>query len=242
MAAKWVPIELRQQAELSGATVVDRSSVIITHLDEVVRQHAGWLLGREDVRALLDIVKRTHPVVVEELTPALLTTRRGAARAAGAARRAGADPRPGPHLRGAVPAGEGLDRPGRPRRVGSRSRSVPAIAAVHARGGLLQVLTLDPMVEQQLVESVRPGDLGAGLSLPPGMVERLVDSAASRLRAAEDLGHSPVLVCAAPLRAPLSRLLRTSSSRLPVLSYAEIDPSLRIETLGVIAHADALVA
>ena len=118
----------------------------------------------------------------------------------------------------------------------------PALAAVHSRGGLLQVLTLDPIAEQQLVESVRPGEMGAGLALPPGMVERLVDSASSRLRAAEDMGHSPVLVCAAPLRAPLSRLLRTSASRLPVLSYAEIDPTLRIETLGVIAHADALVA
>ena len=118
----------------------------------------------------------------------------------------------------------------------------PALAAVHSRGGLLQVLTLDPIAEQQLVESVRPGEMGAGLALPPGMVERLVDSATARLRAAEDMGNSPVLVCAAPLRAPLSRLLRTSSSRLPVLSYAEIDPTLRIETLGVIAHADALVA
>ena len=53
--------------------------------------------------------------------------------------------------------------------------------------------------------------MGAGLALPPGMVERLVDSATTRLRAAEDMGNSPVLVCAAPLRAPLSRLLRTSS-------------------------------
>src|ERR687890_783169 len=73
LPAKWVPVELQRQAEMAGATVVDRSSVITTHLAEVVRQNAADLLGREDVRLLVEMVKRTHPVVVEELTPTLLT-------------------------------------------------------------------------------------------------------------------------------------------------------------------------
>src|SRR6201996_5532711 len=73
LAGKWVPAELHYQAELSGATVVDRASVIITHLAEIVRSNASRLLGREDVRSLTDMVKRTHPVVVEELTPTLLS-------------------------------------------------------------------------------------------------------------------------------------------------------------------------
>nr|WP_238694328.1 flagellar biosynthesis protein FlhA [Nocardioides daphniae] len=73
LEAKWIPSELRAQAELSGATVVDRASVITTHLSEVVTQHAARLLGREDVRLLTDVVKRTHPVVIEELTPAQLS-------------------------------------------------------------------------------------------------------------------------------------------------------------------------
>jgi flagellar biosynthesis protein FlhA len=73
LEAKWIPAELRSQAELSGATVVDRASVITTHLAEIVTQHAARLLGREDVRMLTDVVKRTHPVVVDELTPAQLS-------------------------------------------------------------------------------------------------------------------------------------------------------------------------
>ena len=73
LAAKWVPVELQRQAEMAGATVVDRSSVITTHLAEVVRQNAADLLGREDVRLLVEMVRRTHPIVVEELTPTLLT-------------------------------------------------------------------------------------------------------------------------------------------------------------------------
>ena len=70
---KWVPAELRHHAELAGATVVDRASVITTHLAEVVREHASRLLGREDVRGLVEAVKRSSPVVVEELTPAVLS-------------------------------------------------------------------------------------------------------------------------------------------------------------------------
>jgi flagellar biosynthesis protein FlhA len=73
LPAKWVPMELQRQAEMAGATVVDRSSVITTHLAEVVRQNAADLLGREDVKLLVEMVRRTHPIVVEELTPTLLT-------------------------------------------------------------------------------------------------------------------------------------------------------------------------
>lgn len=72
LAGKWVPAELRHQAELSGATVVDRASVIITHLAEVVRAEAASLLGREDVKLLVDAVRRSHPSVVEDLTPGTL--------------------------------------------------------------------------------------------------------------------------------------------------------------------------
>src|SRR5690606_36603284 len=68
LEAKWIPAELRHQAEIGGATVVDRASVVTTHLSEVVHDHASHLLGREDVRLLTDIVKRSHPAVIEELT------------------------------------------------------------------------------------------------------------------------------------------------------------------------------
>ena len=73
MPAKWVPLEFRQQAMASGCAVVDRSAVITTHLNEIVRQHAGSLLTRQRVKELLDIVKHTDSVVVEEITAAQLS-------------------------------------------------------------------------------------------------------------------------------------------------------------------------
>ena len=120
--AKWIPAELRSQAELSGATVVDRASVITTHLAEVVRTHAGRLLGREDVKLLTDVVKRTHPVVVEELTPAQLSLGEVQRVLQALLDEGVADPRPGPHLRGAVAAGR------RPPRTSTRWSRPPATA------------------------------------------------------------------------------------------------------------------
>ena len=241
LAGKWVPAELRQQAELYGATVVDRTSVLITHLSEVVSQHAGRLLGREDVRALVDSVRSTHPVAVEELTPALLTT--------GDVQRV---------LQGLLAEGvpirdlvrifeslstrakSGTDLDGLVE--AARSGLGPAVCSTWSRDGSLQVLTLDPRLEQQLVEAVRPGEHGGVLALDHALVERLVDSAAAALTAAEQLGQAPVLVCAPSVRAPLRRLLQPHVPRLAVLSYAELDPSLRIETTGVVSGVHAIAA
>src|SRR6185437_7107390 len=74
LPATWVPIEFRHQAEITGATVVDRASVITTHLAEVVRRNAGRLLSRQDVKMLIDVVKQSDPVVIDELNGANVTT------------------------------------------------------------------------------------------------------------------------------------------------------------------------
>lgn len=73
LAGKWIPVELRYNAELSGATVVDRVSVLITHLSALVSENAARLLSREDVRILVDGVRQTNPSAVEELIPAMLS-------------------------------------------------------------------------------------------------------------------------------------------------------------------------
>ena len=67
LAARWVPAEYQVQAEISGHTVVDRSTLVVTHLAEIVRRHAGRLLSRTDVKILIDGVKVTDPQVVDDL-------------------------------------------------------------------------------------------------------------------------------------------------------------------------------
>jgi flagellar biosynthesis protein FlhA len=240
LPAKWVPVELQRQAEMAGATVVDRSSVITTHLAEVVRQNAAQLLGREDVRVLVEMVRRTHPVVVEELTPTLLTL--------GEVQRV---------LHGlldenvsirdlvrifealSVRAKVSTDVDG----LVEAARAALGSAISHpyvTPDERLHVLTLDPAFEQRLLEAVRPSEGGQVLALDAGTVDALINGCTGLLGDAERLGLTPVLVCSPQVRAALSRLMRQILPRLPVISYTEVSRTAQIESLGVVNGAVAI--
>ena len=241
LAAKWVPSELREHVALANSTVVDRSSVITTHMAEVVRVHAAQLLGREDVKMLVDMVRQSHPVVVDELTPsplslgevqrtlqALLAERvciRDLVRIFEAlSMRA----KTSPDSEGLVEA--------------ARTALGPAIAASHAVDGRLSVITFDPMLEQRLLESLRPSEAGAYLMIDPLLAARLAMEAARVAQVAEAAGDPPVLVCAQPLRLPVRRLRAQAAPRTPVLSYAELGGQLTLVTSGVVNVTEVTAA
>jgi flagellar biosynthesis protein FlhA len=240
LAAKWVPVELQRQAEMAGATVVDRSSVITTHLAEVVRQNAADLLGREDVRLLVEMVRRTHPVVVEELTPALLTL--------GEVQRVlHALLAEGVSIRDLVRIFEALSV----RAKASTDLDGLVEAARAALGSAisqpyvtpderLHVLTLEPGFEQRLLEAVRQSDQGQVLAIDAGAIDALVHGCSGLLEEAERSGLSPVLVCSPQVRPALARLMRQVLPRLPVISYAEVSRTAQIESLGVVNGAVAI--
>lgn len=239
LAGKWVPAEMHYQAELSGATVVDRASVIITHLAEVVRTNASRLLGREDVRSLTEMVKRTHPVVVEELTPAQLSLGQIQKVLQGLLDE-------GVPIRDLVRIFEALSLRAKMSMdhdgliEAARTALGPAIAAQYAAGGRLTVITLDPMLEQGLLESLRPSETGAFMAIDGMRAEAIVSEAGRLVEAAEQQGVTPVLACSPQLRLPLMRLLKAGSRRINVLSYTEISGSTaQIETMGVVNGAYA---
>jgi flagellar biosynthesis protein FlhA len=242
LPGKWVPAALRLQAELTGATVVDRTSVITTHLAEVVRQNASRLLGREDVKMLVELTRRTHPVVIEELTPALLTL--------GDIQRVLQslleDEVP---IRDLVRIFEAMSQRARSSAEheglveAARAALGGAIATPHVMDGYLRVLTLDPRLEQSLLECLRPGDGGMlMLGIDAEHAERLVNALGNALDAAERQGINPVLVCSPQLRAPLRRLAKVGVPRLPLLAYGEIGAQTRVETIGVVTLATAVAA
>ncbi|NHC47122.1 flagellar biosynthesis protein FlhA [Motilibacter aurantiacus] len=240
LAAKWVPAELRHQAELLGATVVDRASVVTTHLAEVVREGASRLLGREDVRSLVDMVKRTHPVVVEELTPAALTLGE-VQRVLQAMLDEGVSIRDLPRIFEALSlrAKQGTDVEGLVE--AARTALGPAIAAAYAPDGVLRCFTLDPRLEQAMFESMVAGDGGTHILLDAMRAEAVTNRLAQMAELAEQRGTTPVLVCSPQVRSAVRRLTRNAAPRVPVLSYGEVTGQLRIETMGVVddAHAPA---
>ncbi len=240
LPAKWVPIELQRQAEMSGATVVDRSSVITTHLAEVVRQNAADLLGREDVKLLVEMIRRSHPIVVEELTPALLTL--------GEIQRVlHALLEENVSIRDLVRIFEALSVRAKTSTdldglvEAARSALGSAISQPYVTADeRLHVMTLEPAFEQRLLESIRQTDGGQVLALDAGTVDALVHGCSGMLEEAERSGLSPVLVCSPQVRAALARLVRQVLPRLPVISYTEVSRTAQIESLGVVSGAVAI--
>lgn len=233
LEAKWIPAELRHQAEIGGATVVDRASVVTTHLSEVVHQHASRLLGREDVRLLTDMVKRSHPVVIEELTPALLPL--GEVQRV---LRALLDERI--PIRDLVSIFEALSvRAGTSKDLdglvdAARTALEPSLAAPYVTDGALHAISLDPMLEQQMLEGLRPTEHGSVIVLGPDVAQNLLVGLAQAAQSAENSGVRPVLVCAPQIRAAVRRLVAPTVERLPVLAYSELGAARQVRSVAVV--------
>jgi len=242
LPGKWVPAELRHAAELQGATVVDRVSVLITHLGALVEQNAARLMSREDVRVLTEGVKRVNPSVVEELVPGLLSLGevqrvlqgllaeqvpiRDLGRiyeALTLRARSGTDP-------------EGLVE-------AARGALGPALAAPYVQDGTLRVVTLDPLLEQSFLEGLRPGEGGSQLVVDPVRVDAVLRQLRESVARAEASGRSVVLVCAPAIRPALHRLVAMGLPRLAVLSYSEATGAgVMVETTEVVSGGQAIAA
>jgi flagellar biosynthesis protein FlhA len=234
LEAKWIPAELRNQAEIGGATVVDRASVITTHLAEVVMSHAGRLLGREDVRMLTDVIKRTHPVVIEELTPTQLSL--------GEVQRVLQSLLDeGVSVRDLVRIFEALSlRASATKDVdalvdAARQALGPAIAAPYVSNDTVHVISLDPQLEQRMLEELRPTEHGLVIALDPELGQSVLHQISGLLVEAENANHRPVLVCSPQIRSAVRRLLRPSLHQLPVLSYQELIGASTVRSVGVVS-------
>jgi flagellar biosynthesis protein FlhA len=238
--ASWVPAEFGPQAELAGATVVDRGSVVTAHMAEVVRNNAGRLLSRQDVKMLVDAVRATDPVVADEFGAAGLSLAEVQRVLQGLLEEV-------VPIRDLVRILEVLSERSRlskdPEILTEAVRAAlgPSISAGYAPDGKLPVLTLEPMLEHALLESLRPSEAGSFLALDPEIAERLLAEVGRTATAIEQQGRQPVLVCAAPIRPALRRLVRNVNAGLPVLSYLEIGRQLELESMGVVSLVPATV-
>ncbi|MDP9821692.1 flagellar biosynthesis protein FlhA [Nocardioides massiliensis] len=240
LEAKWIPAELRSQAELSGATVVDRASVVTTHLAEVVRTHAARLLGREDVRLLTDVVKRTHPAVVDELTPAQLSLGEVQQVLQCLLDEAVS-------VRDLVRIFEALSLKARETKdldalvAHARIALGPAIVAPYVTDGAVTVISFDPRLEQRMLEAMRPSDDGAVIALDIETGQAVLTQLAQLLHECENRNVSPVLVCAPQVRAGVRRMVQPALGRLPVLAYNELTGTAQVRSAGVVTGQPTVV-
>ncbi|OCG76579.1 flagellar biosynthesis protein FlhA [Microbacterium sediminis] len=243
LEGKWIPLEMRHSAEMAGATVIDRASVIVTHLSDVVQASAARLLSREDVRQLTDGLREISPSAVEELTPALLSLAEIQRVLTGLlAERVPINDLARIYEALALRAKTSTDPEGLIE--AARAALGPAIAARFAHEGTLRVVMIAPLLEQAMLEGMRSGEDGTHIVLDPSRIEQVVQSVKQTVAELDPAaGGEPVLVCAPTLRPAVRRLLSAQTDGLPVLSYNEATAGgFAIETVGVVRDQQTLAA
>jgi flagellar biosynthesis protein FlhA len=242
LAGKWIPAEMRHSAEMTGATVIDRVSVLVTHLSAIVTDNAARLLSREDVRVLTDGVKEINPSAVDELIPGALSLAEVQRVLQGLL----AEQVPindlariyeALTLRAKVSTDpEGLIE-------ASRQALGPALAARHLDGQTLPVIMIDPLLEQSMLEGMRPSEQGTQIMMDAARIDAVLGSLKESLAGVQASGRSAVLVCAPALRPAIRRLVSAQAGGLPVLSYQEATAAnVAIETVGVVRGAEPISA
>lgn len=237
LPAKWIPVELRRHAELEGATVVERSAVITTHLAELARTHAASLLTRQDVKSLIDLVRETDPAVVDDLTTGQVSVGEVQTVLAGLL----SEQVPVRNLAKILEVISAEARTNRdPEHLVEACRTALAatICSDRADGQRLPVLSLDPMLEQHLLSQLTRTERGTSIMMDPDTGESFSRALAEQVTRVEQQGERPVLVCSPALRAALSRFTARVVPHLPVLSFDELAAQFQITDLGAInVHA-----
>jgi flagellar biosynthesis protein FlhA len=237
LAGKWIPSEMRHSAELTGATVIDRVSVLVTHLSSLITTNAARLLTREDVRVLTEGVKQVSPSAVEELVPNLLSLAEIQRVLQGLlAEQVSINDLPRIYEALSLRAKLSTDPEGLIETA--RQALGPAITAKYIEGSVLRVIMIDPNVEQSMLEGMRQSESGTQIMMDQNTIEAVLNSVKDALATVEATGQGAVLVCAPALRPAVRRLVSAQSGGLPVLSYQEVTSSnADIETVGVVRVA-----
>ncbi|WDP89798.1 MAG: flagellar biosynthesis protein FlhA [Desulfobacter sp.] len=238
LPALWIPEEREEEAKFAGYTVVDNSTVIATHLTEIVRNNAYELLGRQDVQHLLDNLAKTSPKAVEELVPGLLPVgivqkvlqnllrERISIRDLLTIVETLAD---------FAPAGKDPDL----LTEYVRQRIARAMLAPYLQPGkVLQVITLDAQVEEMLSKNIKRTEHGAFLALDPVLIGEIIGAVSRQVEQLVAMNIQPVLMTVPTLRRHVRKLIESSLSTVFVVSHAEIVDDINLQAVGKVSLKD----
>ncbi|GAA3318644.1 flagellar biosynthesis protein FlhA [Arthrobacter ramosus] len=242
LAGKWIPTEMHHSAEMTGATVIDRVSVLVTHLSSIVSANAARLLTREDVRVLTEGVRKQSPAAVEELIPGLMSLAE-VQRVLQGLLEEQVPINDLPRIYEALALRAKVSTEPEALVETARQSLGPALAAKFLDGSVLNVIMIDPLLEQSMLEDMRPAEGGTQIVMSQARLDAVLASVQSSVEAAANAGRQAVLVCAPALRPAVRRLVAAPDGGVPVLSYREVtSANIQIETVGVVRHAEAIQA
>ncbi|QNM98139.1 flagellar biosynthesis protein FlhA [Chitinimonas koreensis] len=230
LPATWIDAHLKEQAQSLGYTVVDASTVVATHISNLLQGHAAELLGREEVQQLLDHLSKEFPKLVEDIVPKVVPLNVLQKVLQGLLDE-------GMHIRDMrtilETLAEHVNKTADVDELTSAVRVGLGRAIVHQLfpgETELQVIALDPGLEQVLLQASQ----GRGGGLEPGLAETILQQASQLTEQMENQGLNSVLITPAQLRPLLSRFLRRSIPQFRVLSHSEIPDNKTIRIVGVL--------
>lgn len=237
--AKWVSSSYREQAEISGYTVVDAPTVLATHLTEIIKSHASEIISRQDVKKLVDHAKEQAPAVVEELIPDLLNLGQVQKVISNLLKERVS-------IKDMVTILETLadyagltkdiDRLTEHVRQGLARQIVQPLLNAERK---LPVLTVEPRIEQMILDNLRPSDYGNYVNMDPNVMQQLLKKIAAEVERIILNGYHPVILCAPVVRINLKRMTERQIPHLIVLSYNELVQGIEVQALGMVVLDNA---
>lgn len=233
--AVWIEAGQRDQAQTMGYTVVDASTVVATHLSQVLQDHAHELIGHEEVQQLLDALSKSAPKLIEDLVPKQLSV----GVVLKVLQNLLEDRIPVRDMRSiAETLAEHAPRSQDPGVLTSLTRVALGRSIVQHINGMapeLPVITLEPALEQLLHQSLQPGQEG-GAGFEPGLADRMHKALARSTEQQELAGQPAVLLVPAQLRPWLARLVRYTIPALRVLAYEEIPDNKQVKVIASVGN------
>ncbi|GAA5415121.1 flagellar biosynthesis protein FlhA [Paraliobacillus ryukyuensis] len=234
LPAKWISEEDKDDAELSGYTVVDPPSVVSTHITEVIKQHAHLLLGRQETKQLIDHLKESYPILVDEVTPEPLSI--------GDVQKVLAKLlREQVSVRNLPVIFETLADFGKMTNdtdlLGEYARQALAsqITKQYAQDErALKVITVAGEVEQMIADHVQYTEHGSYLALDPDSQQKIIRSVTEKVEQVSLQEETPIILCSPTVRMYIKQLLDRFFPNVVVLSYNELEPNLDVQSVGVV--------
>lgn len=232
--AKWIPEQSKLQAEIAGYTLIDPTSVIITHLSEIIKNYAHELLSRQDVKTMLDKLKATNPTLVEDIVPnivspaylqkvlCLLLKEGVPIRDLQTILETIADNQ---HNMKDIDITTEYVRQGLKRTITRR----------FSDGGQIRVLTLDTETENKIVASVKKSEQGSYLAMDPQTIQQLIAALNEQIDRVKEVVPMPIVLTSPIVRIYFKKLIDQFIPNITVLSFSEIDNSVQIQAVGNIA-------
>ncbi len=234
LPAKWITETVKEDAEMLGYTVVDPPSVVSTHLTEMIRANAYDLLGRQETKQLIDHLRETHAILVEELTPSPLSIgeiQKVLARLL----RENVSVRNLPIIFETLADYSKLTSDTDILTEYVRQALARQITSQYVNGQpSLKVITVSGRVEKLVADSIQQTDHGNYLAMDPNDSQSVLEAIAREVERISYMEQSPIILCSPAVRMYVRQLTERYFPQIPILSYNELDAAVEIQSVGVV--------